>query len=126
MRFLFTEPGVVGYGWSSQPARKPAAAFDVFCRASTPTWFRHSRLLPEVQQYVRLHSPPGTRPENVLYTLPSWLLVIALAVLPALVVRRALVESGRRRAGLCPGCGYDLRATPGRCPECGTSTGGGG
>jgi hypothetical protein len=52
-----------------------------------------------------------------------WSLVSAFAVLPAIFAFRQVrtVRRRRRRArlGLCPACGYDLRASPGRCPECG-------
>jgi len=51
--------------------------------------------------------------------LPYWLPSLLFALLPAYCVRRWLRARRRRAAGQCPTCGYDLRATPDRCPECG-------
>lgn len=49
--------------------------------------------------------------------------VAASALPPAIwlmLVARGLARRRMRHINhLCPACGYDLRATPGRCPECG-------
>ena len=54
---------------------------------------------------------------------PHWLPASAAAALPAARVWRRWRTRRRLRVGVCPACGYDLRATPGRCPECGTPAG---
>jgi hypothetical protein len=48
-----------------------------------------------------------------------WLAALVLLVPPMLWLRRFRRERRARMVGRCAGCGYDLRATPDRCPECG-------
>jgi hypothetical protein len=65
----------------------------------------------------RIYSPMRRR------TTPYWFLSLLTGVLPAAflicVLRRRRTAWTMR--GRCLSCGYDLRASPERCPECGSA-----
>jgi hypothetical protein len=62
-------------------------------------------------------SPCGIYERGVL--VPGWFATTLSGVLPAIWVVKWRRRRPRWGSGLCKGCGYDLRATPLRCPECG-------
>jgi len=60
---------------------------------------------------------------NTVINIPHWAPAIAFSILPAIRLIGFARRRKRLRAGHCRSCGYDLRATPDRCPECGATPG---
>ena len=66
-------------------------------------------------------SPPAHLHADLL--IAYWLLLPIALILPTIAFARQRRRRRREAGGLCPTCGYDLRAHAAgdRCPECGTS-----
>jgi hypothetical protein len=61
----------------------------------------------------------GLDEDQVAFVVPHWFWVAAFALPPVLRLLAWRRRRRRVRLGHCPACGYDLRASTGRCPECG-------
>ena len=83
-------------------------------------WHRHHARIETTLGFGYDYEDPKANAygANVLI-IPLWAPLAALLAIVGRDVARTVRCRRRRRRGLCVACGYDLRASIDRCPECG-------
>jgi len=112
------------FGHQSKTAYEYPAYGDRIDRSYSPRPRRYAGLGFEWIPQTSMRHIGATRETFVLtsLTLPLYFPTLLFALLPAhyfLRVRRRRRIANRRAQGCCIFCGYDLRSSPARCPECG-------
>lgn len=123
-------PGMTRVGTGTLTMSPPApttmgSAFDKSAIATPPTPMTGSRQFIAYEAGTPFSATDGLGDISRVLVFPYWamMLVLTLAMyLPIRPIVRAMQCRRRAAMGCCVHCGYDLRATPGRCPECGTQT----
>ena len=126
--------------WSSRPYYRsdsdtyPAASSTTFRDFIRPQHEIFSRSWGTAEDYRWLgfclepswEQAPGDKTYDCWFTgagVPYWFMCTVAALPGLLWVRQRCRAVLQKTTGCCSTCGYDLRATPDRCPECGTVVG---
>ena len=130
----------ISVGWDDfQGTAPPNWQVRSFPREADSTWWDHINIRRREDQgwsYLwvagfgrgRVLLKPSLDPSmrsgyGVWYAAPYWFFALCFGLLPAREILRWSKRRRRRRRGQCRICGYDLRAAPDRCPECGSKKG---
>jgi hypothetical protein len=73
----------------------------------------------DAQEFEYVNEPPPQYHQLVKF--PHWAPIVVLACVPGAWFASWRRQRRRADSGQCMSCGYDLHATPDRCPECGTA-----
>jgi hypothetical protein len=97
----------------------------VFCRQEGRNWDGHELRSFKFAgiSFGGSYGDDGSMLWNLV--VPYWMIATAALLLPVgrgVMWRRDRVRASRIARGHCAYCGYDVRATPDRCPECGAAT----
>jgi len=87
---------------------------------AAPAPIRSDDLAIDVQQLPEIRDRWHTALDVTLLTINIWWIVGIAVVLPLLCVARRIQRGRRTLRGHCSQCNYDLRASSGVCPECGS------
>jgi len=111
------------HGWIDK-RRRPAATFTVTITPPAGALPARPGTLDYAWHGFEYHSDfrkAGPNDRNVRQVwFPHWSLAIIGVISPIALFLRGARRRSRLRHGLCATCGYDLRASHDRCPECGT------
>jgi len=107
--FLVTDPALSAHG----------VTFGYFPQSPTSVPPIENQYGATVQRWLPIRILRGRLVLATGRDVPHWVFVSLFAIPPLVRFRGWRRRRRASVAGTCPKCGYDLRATPERCPECG-------